>query len=226
MANGTTTVNISSLTLPTVGEYTLLDYGSLTGQGSAGFTLGSLQFAMSAKLLDVGNSLVLDVTAIDSSSCSTAHRRGTWERRIRPRTGNWSPPVRPRPTPRAITSQRLRYGRDQHRHQPAGHGHASTVQFSNNNLAYSISGTGKISGATSVVLIAAKKPGDARYQQQLHGGTYVNGGTVQLGSGGTTGSIVGTVQNNALLVFNRSDSPSFWGAISGSGYVARLVAAC
>ena len=49
------------------------------------------------------------------------------------------------------------------------------------------------------------------------GGTLVNAGTLQIGSGGTAGSLAGNITNNAALVFNRSDSPTFGGAISGSG---------
>lgn len=49
------------------------------------------------------------------------------------------------------------------------------------------------------------------------GGTTISGGTLQLGSGGTTGSIVGDVTNNSILAFNRSNSLTFDGTISGSG---------
>ncbi|WP_446694699.1 autotransporter-associated beta strand repeat-containing protein, partial [Rhodopseudomonas telluris] len=49
------------------------------------------------------------------------------------------------------------------------------------------------------------------------GGTTVSRGTLQIGDGGTSGSIVGNVSNNATLVFNRSDATSFGGVISGSG---------
>ena len=49
------------------------------------------------------------------------------------------------------------------------------------------------------------------------GGTLVNAGTLQIGSGGTAGSLAGNITNNAALVFNRSDSPTFGGVISGSG---------
>ncbi|MDH6150430.1 outer membrane autotransporter protein [Paraburkholderia sp. WSM4179] len=49
------------------------------------------------------------------------------------------------------------------------------------------------------------------------GGTTVSSGTLQLGSGGTTGSIVGNVTDNGALVFNRSDSVSFDGIVSGTG---------
>ncbi|WP_241660821.1 autotransporter domain-containing protein [Variovorax guangxiensis] len=51
------------------------------------------------------------------------------------------------------------------------------------------------------------------------GGTTVSAGTLQLGNGGTSGSIVGDVVNNGTLAFNRSDAVSFAGAISGSGAV-------
>nr|WP_249811133.1 autotransporter domain-containing protein [Bradyrhizobium sp. 149] len=51
------------------------------------------------------------------------------------------------------------------------------------------------------------------------GGTTITGGKLQLGNGGTTGSITGNVTNNATLAFNRSDSYGFGGVISGSGVV-------
>jgi fibronectin-binding autotransporter adhesin len=43
------------------------------------------------------------------------------------------------------------------------------------------------------------------------GGTIINGGTLQLGDGGTTGSITGNVLNNGILAFNRSDFVTFHG---------------
>ncbi|UYO43288.1 autotransporter domain-containing protein [Rhodopseudomonas palustris] len=49
------------------------------------------------------------------------------------------------------------------------------------------------------------------------GGTTVSRGTLQIGDGGTSGSILGDVINNATLAFNRSDATSFGGAISGRG---------
>jgi autotransporter-associated beta strand protein len=51
------------------------------------------------------------------------------------------------------------------------------------------------------------------------GGTTIAGGTLQLGNGGTTGSITGNVTDNATLAFNRSNAYGFGGAISGSGVV-------
>lgn len=54
------------------------------------------------------------------------------------------------------------------------------------------------------------------------GGTTISGGTLQLGNGATSGSLTGDVTNNAMLAFNRSDSITFAGAISGNGSVAQL----
>ena len=47
--------------------------------------------------------------------------------------------------------------------------------------------------------------------------TYSLAGTFQVGSGGTTGSIAGDVTDNAALAFNRSDSFTFAGNITGIG---------
>ena len=51
------------------------------------------------------------------------------------------------------------------------------------------------------------------------GGTLINSGTLRLGNGGASGSIVGPVVNNGILAFNRSDAVSFGGPISGTGSV-------
>jgi autotransporter-associated beta strand protein/T5SS/PEP-CTERM-associated repeat protein len=51
------------------------------------------------------------------------------------------------------------------------------------------------------------------------GGTTISGGVLQVGAGGTTGSIVGNVVNNATLAFNRSDASTHSGFISGTGNI-------
>jgi trimeric autotransporter adhesin len=55
------------------------------------------------------------------------------------------------------------------------------------------------------------------------GETVVNAGTLQVGNGGTSGSIVnaGGIINNATVVFNRSDAHSYGGIISGTGAVEK-----
>ncbi len=53
------------------------------------------------------------------------------------------------------------------------------------------------------------------------GGTTINSGTLQLGNGGSTGSLVGNVTNNGTFIFNRGDNFTFAGAIDGSGSVTK-----
>jgi fibronectin-binding autotransporter adhesin len=54
------------------------------------------------------------------------------------------------------------------------------------------------------------------------GATTISAGTLQIGDGGTSGSIVGEVINNAALVFYRSDGVSFGSVISGSGSLTHI----
>jgi autotransporter-associated beta strand protein len=54
------------------------------------------------------------------------------------------------------------------------------------------------------------------------GDTVISAGTLQVGNGGTTGSITGNVINNGTLAFNRSDDTSYGGVISGAGGVTKL----
>ncbi|MGY4290079.1 autotransporter-associated beta strand protein [Bradyrhizobium sp. LM2.7] len=54
------------------------------------------------------------------------------------------------------------------------------------------------------------------------GGTNIAGGTLQLGNGGTAGSIAGDVVNHGTFAFNRSDAYAFGGTISGTGAVAQI----
>ncbi|MDF3128428.1 autotransporter-associated beta strand repeat-containing protein [Kiritimatiellaeota bacterium B1221] len=53
------------------------------------------------------------------------------------------------------------------------------------------------------------------------GGTTLSQGTLQIGDGGTTGSINGNVTNNSTLIFNRSDDLTFGGVISGTGTLTK-----
>ncbi len=82
-------------------------------------------------------------------------------------------------------------------------------------FAGTISGTGAVNqiGTGTTILTGANTYG---------GGTTISAGTLQLGNGGTTGSIVGDVIDNGTLAFNRSDTYTFAGAISGTGAVNQI----
>ena len=50
------------------------------------------------------------------------------------------------------------------------------------------------------------------------GTTTINSGTVQIGNGGTIGSLgAGTIVNNGTLLYTRSDDPTVANVISGTG---------
>jgi len=53
------------------------------------------------------------------------------------------------------------------------------------------------------------------------GGTTIAAGTLNIGSGGTTGSVLGDILNNSTLQFNRSNDYTYVGAITGTGGVAK-----
>jgi fibronectin-binding autotransporter adhesin len=78
-------------------------------------------------------------------------------------------------------------------------------------FAGTISGSGNLiqSGAGTLILTADNTFGG--------GTTIAAGSTLQLGNGGTSGSVTGNVVDNGTLIFNRSNTLSFSGAISGTG---------
>ncbi len=95
---------------------------------------------------------------------------------------------------------------------------AGTLAFNRSDevtFAGTISGAGNVSqvGPGTTILTGSNTYG---------GGTTIAAGTLQLGAGGTSGSIVGDVSNNGTIAFNRSDLIAFAGAISGSGTLNQL----
>ncbi len=102
----------------------------------------------------------------------------------------------------------------------SGRGGFATLSIGNDNTNTAFSGIlqdGSINrlGLTKVGTGTLTLTGTSTYT----GGTLINAGTLQLGNGGTTGSVVGNVIDNGILAFNRSDSFTFGGAISGIGSV-------
>jgi autotransporter-associated beta strand protein len=49
------------------------------------------------------------------------------------------------------------------------------------------------------------------------GGTTISNGILQIGNGGTTGSVLGAITNNGTLILSRSGNPTISNAISGPG---------
>ena len=53
------------------------------------------------------------------------------------------------------------------------------------------------------------------------GGTAIDGGTLQIGAGNASGSILGNVADNGTLAFDRSDVVTYSGIVSGNGSVVQ-----
>lgn len=96
-------------------------------------------------------------------------------------------------------------------------GEANFVITANTTFSFAIPGVGATllkHGAGKLTLTAANTYGND---------TRILGGTLQLGDGGTSGSILGNVQmDGGTLAFHRSDNMTFPGAILGTGSVTKV----
>lgn len=96
-------------------------------------------------------------------------------------------------------------------------GDLSAIRFNHTEddyvLSADISGSGSVGQRAGTTILT----GENTYTE----GTAISGGTLQIGDGGKSGSITGSVRNNASLVFNRSDALTFDGQIFGSGRVSQ-----
>ena len=91
-----------------------------------------------------------------------------------------------------------------------------TVNNSAGNT-YTFSGAGSIAGSTGIAKSGAGTLVLAN-SNSYSGTTNITAGTVQVGNGGTSGSLgLGPVVNEGMLVFNRSDASTTTSAISGAG---------
>jgi|GEM_PF-2546934 len=76
----------------------------------------------------------------------------------------------------------------------------------------SVSGLTKTGAGTMVIASASAYSGT----------TTISAGTLQIGNGGVTGSVLGDITNNGALVFNRTGDYSVSNSISGSGSLTTL----
>lgn len=96
---------------------------------------------------------------------------------------------------------------------------AGTINFNHDNTAYvfstPVTGAGALNHYAGTTILTANN--------NYSGATAIQGGTLQLGNGGTTGWIVDSdIVNDGTLAFNRSDDIAYSGTISGSGGIAQL----
>ena len=97
-------------------------------------------------------------------------------------------------------------------------GSVNAIGSANNTITGSITGSGSFTqyGSGGMTTLS----GTNTYS----GGTTIFAGTLQIGNGGSTGSIAGNVVDNGILIFNRSDALTFGGILSGPGSLTKLAA--
>lgn len=95
------------------------------------------------------------------------------------------------------------------------------VVVNNDVLNYTFTGPGKIGGPASLTKEGAGTLTIANSgTNDFFGPITISGGAIQVGNGGTTGNLgIGPVENNARLVFARSDDLTVASTITGSGAV-------
>ena len=218
IVNGANVINILG-SAPAVGVYNLITYtgGSIGGAGLAGFKLGSVPYGVAAVLQDSGTALQLNITAITVEP-------GVWVGGI---AGVWDPNA-------GLEWKGAISGNPQTYHDlyPVFFDDSATnftvnittnvlpatVSITNSAYNYTWTGAGGISGGATLA-----KDGAATLlivnSNNYTGGTFLTNGVLQLGNGGTNGSITGSVMDNGALVFNRADAATLTGVISGTGTV-------
>jgi autotransporter-associated beta strand protein len=215
---GTTTINLSSVQPLVPGStYELATYNGSAPSASS-IQLGALPGRGVATLSDTAGVLSLMVTSSDVTEWTGAVN-GTWDINT---TQNWRLVNANTPTT-YMEKDDVQF--DDNATGTTNINLPGTVNpggivFANNTSTYTISGTGSISGQGSVTIQGSGTTVFAT-NNNYSGGTTINSGTLQIGNGGSVGSITGNVVNNATLILNRSGTLLIDGAMSGSGNVVQ-----
>jgi autotransporter-associated beta strand protein len=189
----------------------VLQYGSIAGAANLQHEYRNASFTVGATATDLNVAEGLALTWTGAGGNSWDLTSASWKDWFNnPQTFYWADSVTfdsaGSGTPEVILAAEV---------QPAA------VTVSEAAVDYIFSGPGFIGGTTGLT-----KHGAATLTLQTNntntGTTTINAGTLEVGSGGTTGWMgSGAIVNNAALVFNRSNNITVANAISGTGSVTK-----
>jgi len=99
----------------------------------------------------------------------------------------------------------------------------NSLTVSNTSPDYTFNGSGRLTGSTALVKQGAGTLLiDNGGSNDFTGGVTLGGGVLQVGNNDTSGNLPsGTIADNGLLVFGRTDTPTVSSTISGSGGLAQ-----
>ena len=197
--NGTVTVNIAD-SLPQLGQFPLIQYGARSGSGS--FVLGAIPVGIVANIVTNGNTIALNITTVNLPRWD-GQAGGNWDIGL---TTNWVNIGDSLPTfygqGNAVEFNDSALGTTTVNLTTTVN--PSKVLINNSSLAYTLNGTGKISGSAgltkqgSAVATIANTGGN-----NFTGPTVISGGTLSVNSlanGGSASSIGASSANATNLV--------------------------
>ncbi len=236
--NGSNTLNISGTGL-SVGTFTLISYnGSIGGAGFGGLTLGSLPARVTASLVNnsAASNVQLNVSAFDVPKWTGAIS-SDWDINDGPDPTTGAGTVNWKETTSGNATRYLQFNGviDSVRFDDSATGSTNvnlTAQLTPNSILvnntskdYTFSGTGYLSGTTTLL-----KQGTGRLiiansgVNDFSGTTTISAGTLILGDGVSAGVGsygTGAVVNNGAIVLNRPEDFVFSNVISGAGSLTK-----
>lgn len=215
--NGTNVISILGAA-PAVGVYDLITYsGSIGGAGFGGFKLDALPYGVVAHLQDSGTAVQLNVTAITiEPGIWTGAAASTWDLSG---TLDWKGATSGNPQSyHDLDFVTFNDSATSFAVNIATNVTPGAITVSNAAHTYTFGGAGAIVGATALVKAGAGTLILAT-SNSYTAGTVISNGMLQLGNGGTNGSITGPIVNDGSIVLDRADALALGGAISGLGTV-------
>jgi fibronectin-binding autotransporter adhesin len=224
-SGGASSVTISIPGGLSLGTYTLLDYGSLTGTGFSAFSFTPSGRTI-ANLVDntANTSVDLNVTSVDFPVW-TGSLSSEWSTATLAAPKNWVLNSNNATTTDYIESDSVLFNDSASGTTTIDVSVADvnpgTVTFNNSSKNYTVTGSKAIAGATGLFKNGSGSVAIAT-NNTYTGGTVINGGTVQLGTGGTTGSLgTGSITvNGGNLTLNKTGAYALANTISGNGSVS------
>ncbi|MDR3459803.1 MAG: autotransporter-associated beta strand repeat-containing protein [Verrucomicrobiae bacterium] len=215
---GTVTVNVTG-TLSGPGTNVLLSYGSITGTGSfVGGSLPTVSGCIAVLVNDTVNKQLKLIYNLPGQPVQWAVGNGNWDTS----SLNWQPLGGGAATAYLendpITFDDSAAGSSPITVTLTGDHNPGTITF-NNTKQYILTGANAITAGGALT-----KNNNGSIVLGVNcgytGGTTINGGIIQVGNGGTAGSLgAGAIANSGALVFNLSSSLTVSGAVSGSGSI-------